>query len=260
MSSKDDVAAQLKALTAAIEKQNSRIDVLEKKISKQGCALRFVFLLIFFLFLAILHPSRMLNFIRLSSRPLSFLPPALFWRLHDSSRFSQFRFMSYICAKWVMMIGVAQGFPRCWLLLWLSLSSLWLFNIPKPSCHWKWKPWRSSLTYDEYTFSFCLQRDVTSIFTQLNTVDSSQCHPLTLYRYGVYKNYSGPLARDCSISQEELFVAANKMFPSPDNNISRVLSMTGATPHYQFQFLLKLSFSCCYNLLLCFCDILSIYL
>lgn len=39
MASNDDVSARLKALTAAIEKQNSRLDALEKKIAKKGCVL-----------------------------------------------------------------------------------------------------------------------------------------------------------------------------------------------------------------------------
>jgi len=59
-------------------------------------------------------------------------------------------------------------------------------------------------------------------------MDASKCKTLTIYRYGVYKKYEGPFYRQCELSQDQLKAAANKLFPSPDNNISRLLSLTGA--------------------------------
>jgi len=61
----------------------------------------------------------------------------------------------------------------------------------------------------------------------LKLVDEVICHPLTIYRYGNLKNYSGPLTKQCTIGSDVVMAAANKLFPSPDNNISRLLSMTG---------------------------------
>jgi len=60
------------------------------------------------------------------------------------------------------------------------------------------------------------------------------CKPLTLYRYGVLKNYTGSYPENCVVSARAVLEAANKMFPSPDNNISRILTMTGRDTPPQF--------------------------
>jgi len=62
---------------------------------------------------------------------------------------------------------------------------------------------------------------------KLKLMEEVHCHPLTIYRYGALKNYTGPLSKDCSVISDEVILAANRLYPSVDNNISRILSMTG---------------------------------
>lgn len=62
---------------------------------------------------------------------------------------------------------------------------------------------------------------------------SAPCPPLSVYRYGTVRIYAGPVLPDCSVRHVSVVEAANALFPSPDQNITRLLSMEGThTPDH----------------------------